>query len=61
MQYDFGNFLLQFRKENNITQVELALLLNRSRNTVRNWETNMRKPSLREQIEIIEFLEKYKN
>lgn len=48
----FGENLKSLRKENNITQKDLAEILNVQQSTISLWETNASKPS----IDIIEIL-----
>jgi len=46
MENSFGAFLKEKRKEKNLTQKELAKLLNVSESTVSKWETNVAHPDI---------------
>jgi len=44
---DYGQYLKKCRNDMNLSQQELALLLSTSKQTISNWETKARKPSVK--------------
>ena len=44
--YSFGSVIKKYRQQNNLSQTELADMMNASRNTVVNWENDKAKPSI---------------
>lgn len=54
-QIKIGNFLKELRKENNLTQEELADQFNVSRRTITRWETGNNMPDLSLLVEIADF------
>lgn len=46
MHIIFGKKLKELRKENNLTQLELAKILDVSKTTICQWETSKQEPSL---------------
>lgn len=45
-QMSFGAVIQKYRNENNMSQIELAKLMETSRNTITNWETDKSRPDI---------------
>lgn len=46
MEYEFKKKLKELRRENHLTQKQLAALLDKSRTGIANWEQGLAEPSL---------------
>lgn len=56
MENKFGNFLCELRKENNLTQKDLAELIHVSSSTISKWEKGIAKPDVGVYDELAEVL-----
>lgn len=44
MKYEIGNRIRKYRKERNMTQEQLAMLINVSKGRISNWEQGLNRP-----------------
>ncbi|MGN1040058.1 MAG: helix-turn-helix transcriptional regulator [Candidatus Fimimonas sp.] len=55
MESNFSNNLKELREEKNITQKQLAVVLNTTVKTISHWETGYSEPSIKQIIDLAQF------